>query len=214
MNKKIKNLESMEKLAQNIKNLLDAKDKAREKGLSLCRQITRMSAKSIKKIHQQDFKESKILLDESISLLKETKKVLKEFPEIYFAGFLHNAEKELIEGLVTYHLLKDKTVFTIDSDEFDRISYLHGVAESIGEIRRHILDCIRKEETNEIEKLLDIMDEFYCFLISFDYQEGITRGLRRSVDAMRGLLERTRAEVSLVMSQKRLETLLKNKTSR
>jgi len=214
MKKKFKKFEDMEKIAQDIKNLLDAKDKAREKGLSLSRQITRMSAKAIKKIHQQDFKESKILLDEAILMLKEAKKELKPIPEIYFAGFVHNAEKELIEGLVTYNLLKDKTIFTFEGDEFDKISYLHGVAESIGEIRRHILDCIRKEETSEIETLLDIMDEFYSFLILFDYQEGITRGLRRSVDAMRGLLERTRAEVSLVISQKRLETLLKNKKSR
>ena len=208
MKKNLKSFDCLEKILVDTKNFLDAEDKAREKGLDLCRQITRLSAKAIKKIHQRDFKESTLLLEQAYDMLKEVKDGLKEFPEIYFAGFLHNAEKEIIEGFVTYHLLKDGLIF-MPGKEFDRISYLHGVSEAIGEIRRHILDSIRKDETENIENLLNIMDEFYYFLISFDYTEALTRGLRRSVDAMRSLIERTRAEVSIVVHQKRIENSLR-----
>ncbi|MCL5408620.1 MAG: hypothetical protein M1135_01150 [Candidatus Omnitrophica bacterium] len=208
MKKNPENFDNLENILVGTKNVLDAEDNAREKGLHLSRQITRLSAKAIKKIHQQDFKESSLILKQAYDMLKEVKTILKEFPEIYFAGFLHNAEKELIEGLVTYHLLKDGLIFTPDK-EFDIISYLHGVSEAIGEIRRHILDCIRKDEPEDIEHLLNVMDEFYYFLISFDYSEALTRGLRRSVDAMRSLIERTRSEVSIVINQKRLEKLFR-----
>ncbi len=208
MGKNIKKIEELEKILVNTKEFFDSEDKSREKGLDLCRQITRLSAKAIKKIHQQDFKESMSLLQQASELLKEAKATLNKFPEIYFAGFLHNAEKELMEGLITYYILKEETLFT-PGMEFDRISYLHGISEAIGEIRRHILDCIRRDEMENVEKLLNAMDEFYYFLISFDYQEALTRGLRRSVDAMRSLIERTRAEVSIVVHQKRLENLLK-----
>jgi translin len=208
MKKNFKDFNRLEKILIDTKNFFDSEDGAREKGISLCRQITRFSAKAIKKIHQHDFKESLDILNQAFDMLKETKSMLKKFPEIYFAGFLHNAEKELIEGFVTYYLLKDNTLFIPDND-IDRISYLHGISEAIGEIRRHILDCIRKQETENIDSLLNIMDEFYYFLISFDYPEAITRGLRRSVDAMRSLIERTRSEVSIVTHQKRLEDLLK-----
>jgi translin len=102
---------------------------------------------------------------------------------------------------VTWHILKDKTLFVPDFDRYDWKSYLHGMAESIGELRRYVLDLIREGKTESIEEYLGLMEDLYYFLRAFDYQEGLTRGLRRMVDSMRQMLEKTRADISLVVHQ-------------
>jgi len=211
MKKRKEQAADLENLEKKFKDLFDSSDFAREEGLKLSRQIGRVAAQAIKKMHQGDFNASYALLEEGITTLKKAKTILADFPEIRFAGFLHNGEKELLEGLVTYSILKDRMIFIPDFKVFDKISYLHGLAESIGEVRRYILDSIRREDFSNVEELLDMMDDIYYFLLSFDYQESLTRGLRRSVDMMRGLLERTRSEVTLVTQQKNLEKKLSGK---
>lgn len=103
-------------------------------------------------------------------------KALADIPEIRYAGFLHNGEKELLEACVTWHILKEKTLFVPDFDRYDWKSYLHGMAESIGELRRYVLDLIREGKTEGIEKYLGLMEDLATyFLRAFDYQEGLTR---------------------------------------
>jgi translin len=201
----------LEKLENDIRDFFDVSDSLREKSLKISRDVTRLSAKAIKKIHQGDMKESMKLLNEAKRLLVEAKKNLKCFPEILYAGFIHNAEKELIEGFVFFELVRKNTLFVPDFDTFDKISWLHGLSEAMGELRRYILDCIRKDQIEKIEQLLSLMDDVYYFLSSFDYPDMLSRNLRRNVDALRGILERTRADVTLICQQKQLERKLENR---
>jgi translin len=192
MKKKI----NTKKIESKIKKFLQSEDAVREKGLKICREITRLSADSIKKIHQRDMNAAEKGINRGLLLLKEAKATLEKAPEIYYAGFLHHAEKELVEALTTFLLITEKKIPGPDENNFDYVSYLHGLCESIGELRRYILDEMRTGRTKEAEEILGIMDEIYFLMLNFQFPDGITRSLRRQVDYVRQMLERTRSEVT------------------
>ncbi|MCK9266149.1 hypothetical protein M0P98_04595 [bacterium] len=185
------------KLEKKLKTLFDKEDAVREKSLKLSREVGRMAADSIKKIHQRNFKEAEEEIQEALLILKEAKKTLKSCPEIFYAGFLHASEKELAEAVVTFHIIKNGKIPDPDKYGFDYKSFLHGMCESNGELRRYMLDEMRKGEIEKCEKMLDMMDDIYYFLLNFQYADAITRSLRRQVDYVRSMLERARSEVTL-----------------
>lgn len=202
--------DALPELEKVFRKNFEAEDKAREKGLRLSRQVGRCGAQAVKKIHHADFDGACLLLKEGELSLKSAKKALARVPEIRYAGFLHHGEKELLEAMITWYILKEQRLFIPDFKEYDWKSYLHGMAESIGELRRYLLDQIREGNTSEIEAYFSLMEELYYFLRTFDYQEGLTRGLRRMVDSMRQMLEKTRADISLVVHQAHFEKSLKH----
>lgn len=187
----------MKKLENKLKNLFEKEDSAREKALKLSRDIGRMSADSIKKIHQRRYSDAEKEIKEALGVLGDAKVVLKDFPEMRYAGFLHSAEKELAEAVITLHIIKDGRVPVPDEYGFDYKSYLHGLCESNGELRRYMLDEIRKGNLTQCEKMLEMMDDIYFFLLNFQYTDAVTRSLRRQVDYVRSMLERARSEVTL-----------------
>ncbi|MCM8820492.1 MAG: translin family protein [Candidatus Omnitrophica bacterium] len=187
----------MKKSEEKLKAFFEKEDRAREESLKLCREIGRLAADSIKKIHQRHYDKAEAEIKEAIKLLEKTRKLLKPFPEIMYAGFLHSSEKELVEAIVTLSIIRDKNIPEPERYNFDYKSYLHGLCESTGEIRRHILDEIRKGKIDDCEKMLNIMDEIYFFLLNFQFTDAITRSLRRQVDYVRGILEKTRSEVTM-----------------
>lgn len=187
----------MKKLEKEIKGLLEKEDSAREEALKLCREIGRLAADSIKKVHQSLYDKAEAEIKEGLKLLDKAKKILKPFPETMYAGFLQSAEKELAEAVITLWIVRDKKIPGYKDYNFDYKSYLHGLCESTGEVRRHILDEIRKGKISECEKMLDMMDEIYFFLLNFQFTDAITRSLRRQVDYVRGILEKTRSEVTM-----------------
>ncbi|HOJ40771.1 MAG TPA: haloacid dehalogenase, partial [bacterium] len=135
----------------------------------------------------------------ALSLLKKTRKVLVGYPEISFAGFLHNAEKELVEAVVLLRYLSAREIPAPEEFGFDPISYLHGLAESTGELRRYLLDALRRQPDFDGEECLKVMDAIYFFLTNFTFPDALTRSLRRQVDYVRGILEKTRADVTLAV---------------
>ncbi len=195
---------NFDKIENKFREFFEKQDEVREKALRFTREIGRISFKAVKKIHEGKLKEAEENIEKGLEILKNTKKILSEFPEIYYAGFLHSSEKELIEALITLFLIRDKKIPEFEKYNFDIKSFLHGLCESTGEIRRYILDKIREGKIEGIESYLDIMDEIYYFVLEFQYTDALTRGLRRQVDYMRGIIERTRAEVtSAILSQTR-----------
>ncbi len=201
-------MEKLDKIGSKIKKLLDSKDKSREKGLPLTRKVIRFSSEIIKMAHRGQLKESRKLLDETGKILREAQKSLEKYPDIYYAGFLQSAEKEYTEATITLALIKKQSLPRPEVLKVGETSYLRGMGEAIGETRRYILDSIRRAQLDDCERLLGLMDEMYYFLFSFDYPEQLVKGLRRTVDSDRGIIERTRADVTNAVSQKRLEEKL------
>lgn len=198
----------LEDLRGKVRVSLDAKNKARETALPKARQVIRSSSVAIRAIHREKYEEAKKHLDEAKAALVEAQEALKVYPEIYFAGFLQDAEKEYSEGRATFALVTGIPLPDPDELEVGYPPFLSGLGEAMGELRRHILDIIRRGKLTEGERFLTIMDDVYFFLISFDYPDALTPGLRRITDLARSVMEKTRGDLTTAMRQHELHNAL------
>ncbi|CAN5684987.1 hypothetical protein BH20ACT21_BH20ACT21_10200 [soil metagenome] len=134
------------------------------------------------------------MIAEARGYLDEAQAGLGEHPEILHAGFVHDAQKELAEALITFALVTGRGLPAPDEVGVMPSAFLKGMAESVGELRRHLLDLMRQGELARCEELLGAMDDIYYLLVSMDYPDGITMGLRRLTDVARSIIERTRGD--------------------
>ena len=209
MRKQQKVTENLETLAGKIRLYFSAKDKAREKALRLSREIIRYSANTIRAVHRQEKVNAKQLLASAKALLKElTDDVLKKNNDLAYAGFVHDAQKELAEASTTLAIVAGKPLPEPEALGVSYPAYLNGLGEAVGELRRYILDSLRRNDLSRCEELLATMDDIYSVLMTMDFPEGITYGLRRTSDAVRGILERTRGDLTLALRQQELEEKL------
>lgn len=165
-------------------------------------------------MHRLEKEAAEELMAEAQVKLDETHEVLADHPDMLHAGFVHDAEKELVEARVTFALIAGEPLPSPDDLKASPQAYLKGMAESIGELRRHILDLMRKGDLDRCEELLGHMDEMYYVLVSMDYPDGITLGLRRLTDVARSIIERTRGDFTTSKVQKELQEALQEHTVR
>ncbi len=202
-----KNLES---LAEKIRLYFSAKDAAREKTLRTSREVIRYSANTIRAIHRQEKSNAEKLLASAKALLEDLERdVLKDNKDLAYAGFVHDAQKEFAEAGCTLAIISGKPLPQPEALGVSYPAYLNGLGEAVGELRRYILDSLRRNDLSRCEDLLAIMDDIYSALITMDFPDGITYGLRRTSDAVRGILERTRGDLTLALRQQVLEEKLK-----
>jgi translin len=187
---------------------LTLRHQAREQGLAISREVIRFSANAIRAVHRGEFEEARGLIDRAGQRLKQTEPIRVGNPEIYYAGFLSDARKEYSEANVTLAVISGSDIPGPGSLEVDPTDYLNGIAEVIGELRRYILDALRRDSFNRCDELMEVMDEIYGILVTVDFPEAVTGGLRRSTDAMRGVLERTRGDLTMALRQRKLEVQL------
>ena len=187
---------------------LTARNLAREQALVISRRVIRNSANAIRAVHRNDFAEATRLILEASGLLTETDRIRTDNPEIYYAGFLSDARKEFTEANITLAVISGGDIPDAEKLGVDPPAYLNGMAEVIGELRRYILDSLRSDDIGRCEEFMELMDEIYGILVTVDFPEAVTGGLRRSTDAMRGVLERTRGDLTISLQQRRLEQRL------
>ena len=195
-------------IAEDIRVHLDAKHAARERALPLCRPALRHSANAIRAVHRGDFAAAEDLLAQARSMLAQAAEALADHPDIFYAGFVHNAQKEFAEGCLTLALVAGRLLPSPADLHVDHPAYLNGLGEAMGELRRYLLDSLRGGDIGRCESALAAMDDIYAVLVTMDYPEAITAGLRRTTDAMRGLLERTRGDLTIALVQRNLERRL------
>lgn len=196
---------NLETIAQRIRADFATKDVAREKSLRLGREIIRHSAAAIRAAHRKDFEDSGACLDTARDLVEEMKETLAPYNDLRNAGFAHDSQKEYAEGRVTLALMNGKPVPDPESLGVTDAAYLHGLAEAVGEVRRHLLDGMRSGDLTRCEELLANMDDIYGMLLTMDFTDALTYGLRRATDVTRGILEKTRSELTLIVRQRELE---------
>ena len=181
---------------------------AREVGLAACRRVIRSSGSSIRALHQGDLARAASLRAEAGAALAEAVAALRPFPAVYFAGFLRDAAKEYVEASALAALLADSTssslVPTPSELGVEPDAWLNGVAEAASELRRNLLDRLREGSLERAELLLGRMEEIYDALVVVDFPDALTGGLRRTVDALRAVLERSRGDVTATVVQERL----------
>jgi translin len=180
-------------------------NRAREAALVSCRGVIRAAGSSIRAIHRLDADAADDLADGAEAALREAQRVLSPFPAVGHAGFLHDAEKEYTEARAVAALVGDRPVPLPAELGVTPSAWMRGVAEAASELRRHLLDRLREGDVKRGESLLAAMDEVYDALVVVDYPDALTNGLRRTLDALRGVLERSRGDVTTTVLQTRLQ---------
>lgn len=198
----------LEPIRQSLRTNLDAKYEAREHALALCRKAIRLSANSIRAIHRSDPQEGQRLQDEARLLLDEAATAMVAHPDVRHAGFYHDASKEYAEARLTHALVFGSPLPTPQDLGVEAPAYLNGMGETLGEMRRHLLDLMRRGELDRSEDLLSTMDDIYYLLITMDYPDAMTGGLRRTTDVARSIIERTRGDLSTTIIQQGLMNAL------
>ncbi|MDP2959555.1 MAG: Clp protease N-terminal domain-containing protein, partial [Longimicrobiales bacterium] len=195
-------------LIEDVRAHLNAKHAAREQALALCRDALRHSANAIRAVHRGEFPAAEALLAQARGLLEQASQALADHPDIFYAGFVHNAAKEFAEGSLTLALVSQRPLPSPQELGVDHAAYLNGLGEAVGELRRYLLDSLRSGDIDRCEGVLAAMDDIYTLLVTMDYPEAITGGLRRTTDAMRGILERTRGDLTMALVQRDLQRRL------
>ena len=193
-----------------LREQLDAKTAAREQGLAASRRAIRACGNAIRALHRYENDTTLALLGEAKGEIDAARAALADHQDMLFAGFLHDAEKEYAEARITHALVTDGEPPGPDHIGVGTQAYLKGMAEAVGELRRHILDLMRRGELKRCEELLRAMDDMYYLLVSMDYPDGITMGLRRLTDVARSIIERTRGDFTTSMIQSALQRALED----
>jgi translin len=202
------NTDGLERIAETARAQLEAKHRARETTLPLTRDVVRLSANSIRATHRGEFDAAEALLVQAREKLGQIDSALVEQKDIYHAGFVNDAQKEFAEAHTTLAFIAGRPLPTPEDLGVMAASYLNGIGETIGELRRHLLDRLRAGEIEHCEQTLGAMSDIYDVLVTMDYPEAVTSGLRRTADAMRAILERTRGDFTSAYVQRRLEDRL------
>ena len=187
-----------------IRNDLQAAYEARERALPLCRAAIRHAANCIRAVHRAETEQAEELLGQSRTAVAEAAEALRDFPSVFHAGFVHDAQKEYVEASVTLALVAGRPLPRPEALAVGGPAYLHGLSEAVGELRRYLLDALRRGAIEDCERTLAQMDDIYSMLVTVDYPGAMTGNLRRSTDAARGILERTRGDYTLAVQQDRL----------
>lgn len=189
-------MHKLEKIAEQIRQNFEVRTSVRDEALKQARQLTRACSLAIRAVHRNDFDTMEGYLNEARSLASKLKIDLKDHPDLYYAGYSQDSLKEFVEANVTCALIQNQALHTPDELDVEYATYLNGLAEVVGELRRRILDILRSGYSQEAERLLSHMDDIYSALVTMDFPDAITSGLRRQTDIVRNLVEKTRGDVT------------------
>jgi translin len=193
--------------------ILEIKNQARETTLLAARRAIRSCGTAIRAIHRHEFREARELIAVAAAYLAEADAALDGHPDVRYGGFIHDAKKEFAEANLTSAFVADNAIPSAAELGVEVQAYLNGMAEAASELRRQVLDRLRRDENDEAERLLGVMDSVYGMLITIDYPDALTGGLRRSTDALRAVLERTRGDVTTALVVARMQRVFEGRVS-
>ena len=200
----------LDSIGEKVRSYFSTEDSARETGLRLSRESIRFSANAIRAVHRGEYDQARELIDSSRANVEEMSRTLAQHGELLHGGFVHNAQKEYAEACITLALVSGQTLPDPDELGISYAAYLNGLGEAAGELRRHLLDTLREGRINRCEEILEAMDDIYSLLVTIDFHDALTGGLRRTTDMVRGVLERTRGDFTISLRQKELEQKLED----
>ncbi|MFN2557816.1 MAG: haloacid dehalogenase [Nitriliruptorales bacterium] len=185
-----------------------ARHGARESAYAASREAIRAAANAIRAIHREEREQAYELIAASREALERSLAAAGQHPEVLYGGFVQDAAKEYAEARLTAVAIADEPWPDPGQLGIDDASWLHGLAEAVGELRRRCLDLIRREQLAEAERVLRVMDDVLACLVTIDVPDTLTRGLRRATDGARAITERTRGDLTASLGQRRLREAL------
>jgi translin len=202
------NLDILDGITEEIRETFEAKSAARDAAINQSRTLIQYCANAIRAVHRHEWENAQTRLHAAHQQADALRAQVADFPDLYYSGYTQDALKEYVEAFATYALVRDDELPTPETLGVEASTYLNGLAEAASELRRQILDIIRNGHSDEAERLLESMDTIYGILIAFDFHDAITGGLRRRLDSLRGVLERTRGDVTNSLRQQKLQSAL------
>ena len=181
------------------------KHHAREITIGASRKAIQACAASIRATHRREYDSAEQLAREARDHIAQADEALVGHPDVRTNGPLHDAKKELAEAWLTLALVRDQQLPGPDELKIDIAPYCNGLAEAASELRRQLLDQLRAGDLSRAEGLMGAMDDIYSLLVTIDYPDGVTGGLRRTTDALRAVLERTRGDITTATVASRLQ---------
>jgi translin len=198
-------MDELDQIVENIRTVFDARNQARDEALAVCRLLTRHCANAIRAVHREETSVVNEHLQEAGKLANQLQTSLKNFPDLYFSGYTQDALKEFVEATITRALVLNEHLPTPEQIGVEGATYLNGLAEVTGELRRRCMDILRQGYSAEAERLLGCMDDIYSVLVTIDYPDAITNGLRRQTDLARSIIEKTRGDITFSLRGEHLE---------
>ncbi|NSW53476.1 MAG: haloacid dehalogenase [Anaerolineae bacterium] len=208
MTSSISSIVNLKEITDSLRTSFEARTQARDHALQQSRELTRLSAHTIRAIHREEFDDARANLAEMRQVVAALKEYLAPYPDLYFAGYTQDAVKEYVEAHITLALVLGEAFPTPAALGAEDAAYTKGMAEAATELRRRVLDILRRGYSDGAEVLLEHMDAIYTELVTFDYPDAVTYGLRRQTDLVRGVLERTRGDMTMSLRQHRLASAM------
>jgi translin len=202
-------MQGLEEIAELIHQDLENLTAARDRTLTTARSLIRHCANAIRAIHREEQEQAKIQLAEALTLVETLQANLNDHPQLYYAGYTQDALKEFAEATFVYSFVNGLLIPSPSDLRLEPSTYLQGLAEAASELRRRCLDLMLRGKAQDAKQLLGYMDDIYAILVTMDYPDAITGGLRRLTDVIRGVIERTRGDLTLTLRQEHLEKSLR-----
>lgn len=207
-------MQNLEEIAERIHQAFESRTAARDRALSQARNLTRHCANAIRAIHRGENSFAQEHLGEALQLVTSLRANLVDYPDIYYAGYTQDALKEFAEANLFYAEVNQEPLPTPEQLGLEYSTYLQGLAETTGELRRRALDYLLHGRAQDAEYLMSYMDDIYPVLVTMDYPDAITGGLRRLTDIARGIIERTRGDLTMSLRQEKLQQSLQRMESK
>jgi len=203
-------MDNLDSIIEKIRATLTERNAARDLTLNRSRELIRYCSLTIRAVHREEFDEAAKLLATARQAAAAMKADIIVHPELYYTGYTQDSLKELTEACVVYAIVLNQSIPTPHEIEVDEAAYLNGLAEAASELRRRCLDLIRRDRVAEAERMLTAMDDIYAQLVTIDFPDALTGGLRRTTDTLRAVLERTRGDLTTTLQQEKLQKALQD----
>jgi translin len=201
----VERADEINEIGRRAREVLDEKHRARETTLGASRRTIQACAAAIRAVHRGEFDTAEERIAEAQALLGEADAEVAAHPDVRHGGYLHDAKKEFAEANLTLAFVRGGDLPAPEALHVEMPAYLNGMAEAASELRRHLLDCLRAGQLPRAESLLRVMDDVYGLLVTVDYPDALTGGLRRTTDALRAVLERSRGDLTTTIVADRLQ---------
>lgn len=201
-------MQELDLIAEKVRKTFESKNAARDAALAASRELIRHCALSIRATHRAEYAEAAQLLAQAREIAAQMKGSVSGYPDLYFTGYVQDALKEMAEAHIVHALITGERTPDPDALGVEYAAYLNGLGEAAGELRRYSLDIVRHGNSERCETVLAAMEDIYSLLVTMDFPDALTGGLRRTTDMVRGVLERTRGDLTIAARQEKLEQTL------
>ena len=206
-------MDNLDTIIETIRATFMERNAARDLTLGRSRELIRFCSLTIRAVHREEFAEAEELLNTAKQAAAAMKADIAAHPELYYTGYTQDSLKELTEACCVFAIVQHKPIPTPEEIEVDEAAYLNGLAEAASELRRRAIDLIRRDRVDEAESMLAAMDDIYAQLVTIDFPDALTGGLRRTTDTLRAVLERTRGDLTTTLQQEKLQKALREMES-